>query len=87
MVNVKLRGIAEGRLGKASIVSSGATVGEIVKDVTFKDADLKRNLFDEKTNKPRLICRVLVNGKLATVDQQVDAGDDVMLGGVTTCDG
>ena len=46
MVNVKLRGIAEGRLGKGSILSSGSTVSEIVKDVAFKDDDLKHNLFD-----------------------------------------
>ncbi|MDN5677262.1 MAG: MoaD/ThiS family protein [Lactococcus raffinolactis] len=87
MINVKLRGIAEGRLGKGSILSSGSTVSEIVKDVAFKDDDLKHNLFDERTNKPRLLCRVLVNGKLATVAQPVNPNDEVMLASVVTCDG
>ncbi|MCI2961480.1 hypothetical protein EFN43_06665 [Pediococcus pentosaceus] len=87
MVNVKLRGIAEGRLGTGNMECTGTNVLEIVKEVSFQDENLKHNLFDESKNMPRRLCKVLVNGKIATLDQPVDSNDDVMLGTVFTCDG
>ncbi|UQS84290.1 hypothetical protein [Bombilactobacillus thymidiniphilus] len=87
MINVKLRGIAEGRLGTGFVACSSDNVSDIVKEVSFKDEDLKHNLFNESEDKPRQLCRVLVNGKLAKLDQPVYKNDDVMLAVVATCDG
>ena len=63
MVDVKLHGIAEGRLGTGSMcydLANGNTVADVVKHVALQDEGLTRTLIDESRQKPRQLCRIMI---------------------------
>lgn len=63
MVDVKLCGIAEGRLGTGSMcydLANGNTVADVVKHVALQDEGLTRTLIDESRQKPRRLCRIMI---------------------------
>ena len=64
MIDVKLHGIAEGRLGTGSMcydLANGNTVADVVKHVVLQDEGLTRTLIDESRQKPRRLCRIMIN--------------------------
>lgn len=64
MVDVKLHGIAEGRLGTGSMCSIWQMVTQsqiVVKHVALQDEGLTRTLIDESRQKPRRLCRIMIN--------------------------
>lgn len=90
MVDVKLRGIAEGRLGTGSMcydLANGNTVADVVKHVALQDEGLTRTLIDESRQKLRRLCRIMINGKLVSMEDEVHDEDSVIFGTVVTCDG
>ncbi|WP_104062448.1 MoaD/ThiS family protein [Arthrobacter sp. 4R501] len=89
MLNVALRGIAEGRLDRSSVdiqLRDGLTVADVLGEVSALDPELKRAISDEGSQ-PRQMFRVLVNGAVAGPEQVLSETDRVMVGSPVPCDG
>ncbi|GDZ37600.1 hypothetical protein MCC01964_02260 [Bifidobacteriaceae bacterium MCC01964] len=68
-------------------LANGNTVADVVKHVALQDEGLTRTLIDESRQKLRRLCRIMINGKLVSMEDEVHDEDSVIFGTVVTCDG
>ena len=90
MMQIALRGVAEALLNRDSVeIDSSAplTVESLFRSLGEMDVDVKHAFIAPETGEVRRYARVLVNGKVARLDDEIHPDADVKVCAVHACDG
>lgn len=89
-MQIELRGVAEACLDRSTLEIERQTpfsVEDVFRDLSDLDTRIERAFIDAETNQVRSYARILVDGKVARLEDQVDDDSHVMVCVVAPCDG
>lgn len=89
-MQIALRGVAEAFLDRDVIDIDRATpftVEDMFRDLSAMDDDIERAFINRETGTVRSYARVLVDGKVAKLTDEISAESDVKVCAVWSCDG
>ncbi len=89
-MQIELRGVAEACLDRSTLEierSMPLSVEDIFRELGDLDERIERAFIDAETQQVRSYARILVDGKVARLEDQVDDDSRVMVCVVAPCDG